>query len=126
MNAQTNGDSPLEHETIDRWAYSALIVVLTWGFRLALAVLLAGLGVALIRDEGLSKHVEPIGDIASGLRDRHAWALVDLGLLLLLLTPTAAVVVILVHYVRCRDWLYSAGAVIVLGTLSTGIVLAFR
>jgi uncharacterized membrane protein len=125
MIMQSVEETAWDDRTVDQPAYVTLIVVMTWGFRLSFAVLLAGLAVALARDEPLSKRVEPIGDVASGLRHLRAWALVDLSLLLLMLTPAASVVVILLHFLRYRDWLYSIGAAIVVGTLGIGIILAF-
>ena len=107
-------------------AYTALVLTLTWGFRAALAALLVGLGVALIQRDPLERRVEPIGDIASGVVRLQAAALVDLGIVLLLMTPVAAVVILLIGFAQRRDWVFVLVTLVVLGALGSGIVLAFR
>src|SRR5207237_486776 len=61
----------------------------------------------------------------AGLGGRIAQAVLLCGLLILLATPAARVVVSIVEYVRERDWLFAALTLTVLLTLVGSVVVAF-
>jgi uncharacterized membrane protein len=120
--SQGHGPTAAERDRM----FDAVSFVLTWGFRVAFAALAVGLLLALARGESLSSRVEPISQIAHGIGKGNAAAFVDLGIVLLLLTPPEAVATVLVVFARRRDPLYTAISLIVLAVLAAGIVLAFR
>jgi uncharacterized membrane protein len=61
-----------------------------------------------------------------GLRNGvSAWFL-NAGLVVLMATPVARVVVSFVEYVRERDWVFAATTFAVLGVLVTTVVVAVR
>lgn len=119
--------APSPPPTDDPAAYDTrvLTTILAWGFRLSLAFLAAGLLIALVRREPLADQVEPIGDVLSGLSDLQAPAFIDLGIIILLLTPVVTVASLIVGFVQARDRIFSLISLFVFGALSLAIVLAF-
>jgi uncharacterized membrane protein len=62
--------------------------------------------------------------MAAGVGLDVALALLSLGLLLLLATPVARVVISILDYARQRDWLFFVLTVVVLLELAASVVLA--
>ena len=104
--------------------YRAAGLVLTWGFRLAAALLAGGLLLAAIRDESISKEAEPLSEILSLLLDGHSTALVDLSILAMILTPVATVLVIAVGFLRLNDRRYALASLFVLAVLGVSIAIS--
>jgi uncharacterized membrane protein len=107
--------------------------VLLVGVLLAAGTMLAGLGLALAGhggpttvDDLLGRGEAPAlvrpGAIARGLVDGSATAYIQLGLLALILTPTARVALTLGLFLRQRDWLFAVFATVVLAVLVLGLI----
>lgn len=115
---------PAESQTELAPLYRSAIAVLTWGFRLAAALLTAGLIVAAVRDEKISKKAEPLSEIFSLLRHGHSTALVDLAILAMILTPVAAVVTTAAGFYRLGDRRYTLASLFVLTVLGVSIAIS--
>ncbi len=107
--------------------------VLLVGVLLAAGTMLAGLGLALVGHSGPTTVDDVLGRgearslvrpgaIARGLVDGSATAYIQLGLLALILTPTARVALTLGLFIRQRDWLFAAFATLVLAVLVLGLI----
>jgi uncharacterized membrane protein len=98
------------------------------GALIALGTLLAVLGQGGVdsRDEALGKGVElsPLGPsgILRGLQHGDGTALIQLGVLVLILTPTARVGMTLILFLKQRDRIFVALAGIVFVILALGLV----
>lgn len=114
-----SSDEPIPYEI------GPLTTILAWGFRLSLTFLGLGLLIALIQQEPLAEQVEPIGDVLGGLFDLQATAFIDLGIIILLLTPVATVATLVMGFIQARDRIFSLISVFVLGALALAILLAF-
>jgi uncharacterized membrane protein len=57
---------------------------------------------------------------------RTSYWLLQAGLLILMATPVARVVVSAVEFVRLREWFFALASLGVLGVLATGVWLAVR
>jgi uncharacterized membrane protein len=64
-----------------------------------------------------------LGDIFSGLARRDPMAVLSLGLLVLLLTPVARVLISIFAFARERDWLYVGITTVVLLILLVSFLL---
>ena len=122
------------HQAVDESGAAVWIGrVLLAGVLLAAGAMLAGLGLALAGHGGPTT-VEDVfgrgkgpalvhpGAIAGGLVDGSATAYIQLGLLVLILTPTARVALTLGLFIRQRDWLFAAFATVVLVVLVLGLI----
>ena len=63
--------------------------------------------------------------IVAGYRSNVASVLLDAGIVILIATPAARVVVSVVEYIRERDWPFVVLTVIVLGALGASVVAAY-
>lgn len=104
--------------------YRSAGVVLTWGFRIAAALLAGGLLLAAIQGDDLSNAAEPIPEIVDHLLDGESSALVDLAIVAMVLTPVAAVMAIALGFYRIADRRYTLASVFVLAVLGISIVVS--
>lgn len=104
--------------------YAAAGRLLAAGFRLSAALLAAGLLLALMRDEPLSREAEPLPEIIDLIRDGHGAGLVDLAIVAMVLTPVATVVVIAVGFLRLGDRRYALVSFVVLAILAVSVTLS--
>ncbi len=104
--------------------YRVAGVVLTWGFRFAATLLAVGLLLAAIQDNGLSETAEPIPDILNLLLDGESSALVDLAIVVMVLTPVAAVLAIAAGFYRLGDRRYTLASLFVLAVLGISITIS--
>ena len=104
--------------------YAAAGRTLTWGFRTSLALLGAGLLLSLVRDEPISTEAEPLPQVISLVRDGRGAGLLDLGLIAMVLTPVATVLVLAVGFVRLGDRVYALITLVVLAILGASVALA--
>lgn len=103
-----------------RWAGRVLLI----GFWSAVALLGFGLLVAALRGDPLGHEVETLDRVLPDAIRLHSQALIDLGILLLLLTPGAVVVLALVISVRGRDRLITAVTSLLVLTLVGSVVIS--
>lgn len=106
--------------------YGAAVAVLTWGFRLGAALLVAGLGVAAARREGLNRSADPFAEVLPQVLEGRAAGIVDLAIIWLMGTPVAAVLVVAGGFLRLGDRRYALLCLLVLAILGGSIALAVR
>lgn len=109
-----------------------LALVLRVGVALAGAVVLAGVLLSLRTRGRLSvdygvfrgepSDLRGLGGIWRAARGLRARAVIQLGLLILIATPVARVVLAAVAFARARDWLYTAVALVVFAALLFGLI----
>ena len=96
--------------------------VLRAGFRAAAGLLVAGLAIALIRQEPLATEADGFADIPGALVDLRARGFIDLAIIAIVLTPVAAVFTIWRGF-RARGErrfaVYTLGVLAVLGATIT-------
>ena len=109
--------------------------VLRYGVIGAGSAILLGLALFLVRDpaalspaalpdllgRGQRAPLRP-GDITAGLRAARPLAVIQLGLVLLILTPMARVLMTLLLFARQRDWAFTLITGVVLLLLTLGLV----
>jgi uncharacterized membrane protein len=61
----------------------------------------------------------------TGYRSEFARLLLEAGLIILIATPAARVVVSVIEYIRERDWLFVVLTLVVLGALGGSLVAAY-
>ncbi|MGI9861316.1 DUF1634 domain-containing protein [Moorella naiadis] len=82
--------------------------VLLAGVLISVVLMLLGMGL-LALNPGLSQsHVLPVGQVLKLAPNLHPMALIDLGLIVLLLTPLARVIITGLGFALERDWLFAA------------------
>ena len=91
------------HERQRRTLYIWIVRTLTVGFWSSVALIVAGVVVALVGGRPLGDEVAPLVDVVPSAVDLNPQGLVDLGILLMLFTPSFYVVVSLIIFLRQRD-----------------------
>lgn len=66
------------------------------------------------------------GDLRHGLAEGDPTALMSVGILLLIATPAARVILLGVAFARLREWAFLAASVVVLAVLALGVILGLR
>ncbi len=105
--------------------YRRIVGVMNAGFTIAIGLMLVGLLVGLVTGEHVERETDSLRDILPGVLRLRAQDIVELGILVLLATPAAYVVVALVTFLRDRDGLFAAVCLVLLGILllSVGLTL---
>ncbi|NLO27314.1 MAG: DUF1634 domain-containing protein [Actinobacteria bacterium] len=96
------------------------------GLSLAIVLMLVGAGLAATRLAGGMEHAGSISDLPRALAALEPAGFVDLGLLVLLATPVARVLALLVGFATRRAWLFSAVSLVVLAVLALSVVIGVR
>jgi len=104
----------------------AVVTCLTWGFRVGAAFLAGGLAWALYQREPLNTDADPFVEVVPTVLAGEAAGIVDLAILWLMMTPVAAVVVLLVGFLRLGERRYALLSLVVLLILGFSIGLALR
>jgi uncharacterized membrane protein len=86
--------------------YRRIVLVLNVGFAISVGLMFAGIVVAIARGQTIGDTAEPVVDVLPSVARLNAQGLIDLGILVLLITPVAYVVVSLATFVRQRDVLF--------------------
>jgi uncharacterized membrane protein len=97
--------------------------VLVVGLILSIAFLLVGAVLSLARPELSAVHETSVRDIPRAIWALEPAGFFSLGLLLLLATPAARVVALLVGFTRRKMWLFSFISLIVLAGLAASAVV---
>jgi len=71
---------------------------------------------------GEPSDVRHTADVVRGAFSGHSRELIELGLLLLILTPVSRVLLSVIEFARERDWLYVTTTLLVLAILIYGLV----
>lgn len=104
-------------------AVSRLLLV---GLSLAILLMLAGAVLAGTGTGTLIGHESSISDLPRALAGLEPGGFFDLGLLVLLATPVARIVALLVGFARRRAWLFSGISLVVLVMLALSAFLGLR
>lgn len=91
--------------------------VLTAGLLVSIAFLVAGVVLTVARPGLSAVHGTSVGQIPANLADLQPGGFFDLGLLVLVATPAARVIALLVGFIHRRMWLFSLFSLIVLVVL---------
>lgn len=108
---------------------ASLATVLTAGTALAAAVLLVGLVVYLLRDHGtqldfkafVARRQSGVFGVFRDAAQMDGASVMQLGVVLLILTPVTRVLFTLLAFLYKRDWMYVVVTVIVLSVLLYGL-----
>jgi uncharacterized membrane protein len=103
--------------------YRRIVRVMNGGFLLAIGLMLAGLLAGVVTGDHIAKETDPLRDVLPGVLQFKAQDIVDLGIIVLLATPAAYVVVALVTFLRDRDLLFVAVCLALLGILALSVGL---
>jgi uncharacterized membrane protein len=96
------------------------------GFLIAIGLMLGGLLIGLVTGEHVERDTDRLRDILPGALGLQAQDIVELGILVLIATPAAYVIVALFTFLRNRDWLYAMVCLALLGILSLSVGLTLR
>lgn len=114
------------HERQRRTLYFWIVRILTVGFWSSVALIVAGVVVALIGGRPLGDEVAPLVDVVPSALDLNPQGLVDLGILLMLFTPSFYVVVSLVIFLRQRDRTFVVVCCALLAIVMVSVGLGLR
>jgi uncharacterized membrane protein len=106
--------------------YRRIISVMNAGFVIAIGLMLAGLLVGIVTGDHVAKETDPLREVLPGVLRLDAQDIVDLGIIVLLATPAAYVVVALATFLRDRDLLFVTICLLLLGILSLSVGLTIR
>lgn len=102
----------------------AAVTSLTWGFRLAAALLVLGLALAAIKQESLGERTDPFIEIFPAILDGKARGIVDLAIVTLMATPVVTTLVVAVGFFREGDRRYGLLSLTVLVVLGISVSLS--
>jgi uncharacterized membrane protein len=102
----------------------ATATVLVWGFRISAALLLLGLVLSAIQGEGLHTSLESIPDLASEIADGNGAGIVGLAILVMMATPIASTISVVISCLRIGDRRYAAITAAVLVILIVSAVIS--
>ena len=98
-------------------------LVLLSGMALSMALIFIGIVLYFLRPEQHLHTVLPARQAAQGFLRLHASAWLSLGLLALIVTPVARVMIAIGSFARIRDWRYVLVSVVVLIAMLAGVAL---
>ncbi|MDN5361274.1 MAG: hypothetical protein PWP70_321 [Moorella sp. (in: firmicutes)] len=82
--------------------------VLLAGVLTSVVLMLLGMGILVLKPELAQSSVLPVGQVLKLAPHFQPMALIDLGLIVLLLTPLARVIITGLGFALERDWLFAA------------------
>ena len=97
--------------------------VLMAGLIASVAFLLIGVVLSVVRPDIVAAHHTSVRDIPGSIVALRPAGFFDLGLLLLVATPAARVVALLLGFARRRMWLFVSISLVVLAGLAASAVL---
>ena len=98
-------------------------ITLIAGVSISFVLLIAGLALSVGRPVGLSASAPQPSSIVQGAVEGDPGALITAGILVLMLTPFARVVVLLYEFARAREGSFVAISIVVLCLLITSIAI---
>jgi uncharacterized membrane protein len=104
--------------------YRSAALVLRWGFRIAAAILAAGLLLALIKQEDIPTDVERFQDVIPTILDGKSSGVIELAILAMMSTPVATVLAIVLGFYRIGDRRFAVVSTLVLAVLAISISLS--
>jgi uncharacterized membrane protein len=104
--------------------YDRIARILAIGFWTSIAVILAGVLLGVVQGEQISEETLAIRDVIPSVLDLEPDGLVDLGILLLLLTPLCYVIAAVITFLRQRDRLFVGVCLLLMLLIFTSVGLA--
>ncbi len=101
----------------------SLQTLLVIGLYLSVALVLFGLGLALVTHQNIPQSVYPLREIFPALLAMNAGGFLSLGLLVLIATPIIRVITSLISFLIERDWRFAAITLVVLVTVMLSVLL---
>jgi uncharacterized membrane protein len=114
---------PGENVPADPGLTKALSQLLLIGLVLAIGLMIVGAVLAAVRGSGSVGHSSSVDDFPGLLAAGDPTGFLDLGLLVLLATPAARVLALLVAFARRREWLFAGISAVVVAILALSAVL---
>ena len=115
--------APTDGRPTDPALTRALSRLLLVGLLLAIGLMITGAILAAIQGSGSVRHSTSLDDLPGLLADGDPTGFLDLGLLVLLATPAARVIALLVAFIRRREWLFAGISAVVVTVLALSAVL---
>lgn len=106
--------------------YRTISAVLRWGIYFSLTAMVVGLGLLALTPGPTLFQPLPFREILAGVFRLQALAWLNLGVLILLVTPVLRVVTTLIGFAATREWTFAAVSAFVLAVLFIGYLLALR
>lgn len=114
------------YERQRRVLYRWIVRVLTGGFWASVGLIVIGMALALLTGQSLGDDVAPLVDVAPAVLDLEPQGIIDLGILLLLFTPSFYVVVSLIIFLRQRDRMFVIVCCALLAIVMVSVGLGLR
>ncbi len=119
----TDVGEPTQGRTTDPGLTRALSRLLLIGLLLAIGLMIVGAILAAVKGSGEVLHATSLSDFPRLLADGDPTGFLDLGLLVLLATPAARVIALLVAFIRRREWLFAGISAVVVAILALSAIL---
>jgi uncharacterized membrane protein len=113
------------NEDLDRQTYARVGTTLLLGLLISVAVMILGLVDVAVSGRSAS-HVLPLAQVLPHLRNGDPRSVLDLGILLLLATPLAGVIVAALEFMRRKDRPFTFITLSLLVVLGIGFVVALH
>jgi uncharacterized membrane protein len=104
--------------------YLNAIRVLRAGFLVSAALLVTGIAWSIVERHSLGVRVLPFRDVPGALADGNPSAIIDLGILAMMVTPVVLVFVIAWNFYDLRERRFAIASLLVLAVLVTSIVIS--
>lgn len=114
------------YERQRRVLYRWIVRVLTGGFWASVGLIVIGMALALLTGQSLGDDVAPLVDVAPAVLDLEPQGIIDLGILLLLFTPSLYVVVSAVIFARQHDRMFVVVCCALLAIVMVSVGLGLR
>lgn len=101
-------------------------LVLTWGFRISAALILAGIVRSVIDQRPLDSHLARPEEFVAGMRTVAPGSLITLGIIAMLLTPLVSSFTIALTFFQQHDARYGRFTLLVLLILGLSLSLSLR
>jgi uncharacterized membrane protein len=112
-----------EDRPVDPRLTGALSTLLLVGLLLAVGLMIVGAILAAVRGSGSVDDSSSVGRLPHLLAGGDPTGFLELGLLVLLVTPAARVVALLAFYARRRQWLFAGISLVVIIVLALSAYL---
>ena len=110
-----------DEDPVQTRLYRIIVRILDYGFFLGIGIIILGTALTLAGGDNLSDDVIHLQDLPSELADLEASALVDLGLIVLLLTPLSYVIAALITFLREGDRLFIGVCLLLVVLIGTSV-----
>lgn len=96
------------------------------GLSVSTVILIIGLALSVVGHQSLSNHVSELGNLLTRVRSGAPDGFLDLGILVLIVTPVLRVVGSLIEFINKRNWRYAGISALVLSILTVSVIIGAR